>query len=59
MNSQTFSTAGQDIQLVLSKMDNTFYDPNTLTVNFTVDYIGITGGTAGAVYGTAGTDGLF
>ena len=38
MNSQTFTTAGQDIQLVLSKMENTFYDPNTLCVNFTVDY---------------------
>ena len=24
MNAQTFSTAGQDIQLVLSKMENTF-----------------------------------
>jgi hypothetical protein len=44
MNSQTFTTAGQDIQLVLSKMENTFYDPNTLCVNFTVDY-GITTGT--------------
>ena len=48
MNSQTFSSAGQDIQLVLSKMENTFYDPNTLTVNFTVDYTGVTGGVAGA-----------
>ena len=47
MNAQTFSTAGQDIQLVLSKMENTFYDPNTLTVNFTVDYNGITAGAAG------------
>ena len=44
MNSQTFTAAGQDIQLVLSKMENTFYDPNTLCVNFTVDY-GITTGT--------------
>ena len=26
MNSQTFTNAGQDIQLVLSKMENTFYD---------------------------------
>jgi uncharacterized membrane protein len=52
MNAQTFSTAGQDIQLVLSKMENTFYDPNTLSVNFTVDYAGITAG-------TAGTDGSF
>ena len=43
MNSQTFSTAGQDIQLVLNKMENTFYDPNTLCVNFTVDY-GVTTG---------------
>lgn len=47
MNSQTFTNAGQDIQLVLSKMENTFYDPNTLCVNFTVDYTGVTGGTAG------------
>ena len=46
MNSQTFTTAGQDIQLVLSKMENTFYDPNTLCVNFTVDY-GVPGGVAG------------
>jgi hypothetical protein len=52
MNAQSFSTAGQDIQLVLSKMENTFYDPNTLAVNFTVDYLGITAG-------TAGTDGTF
>jgi hypothetical protein len=48
MNSQTFSNAGQDIQLVLSKMENTFYDPNTLSVNFTVDYAGVTGGTSGS-----------
>ena len=47
MNSQTFTAAGQDIQLVLSKMENTFYDPNTLCVNFTVEYAGITAGTAG------------
>jgi len=47
MNSQTFSTAGQDIQLVLSKMENTFYDLNTLSVNFTVDYTGITAGVSG------------
>jgi len=47
MNSQTFSSAGQDIQLVLAKMENTFYDPNTLCVNFTVDYTGITAGTTG------------
>ena len=59
MNSQSFSNAGQDIQLVLSKMENTFYDPGTLCVNFTVDYTGITAGTAGAIYGTAGTDGSF
>ena len=52
MNAQTFSTAGQDIQLVLSKMENTFYDPNTLSVNFTVDY-------AGAGAGTSGTDASF
>jgi hypothetical protein len=43
MNSQTFNVAGQDIQLVLSKMENSFYDPNTLCVNFTVDY-GVTTG---------------
>ena len=47
MNAQTFSTAGQDIQLVLSKMENTFYDPNTLCVNFTVDYNGISAGAVG------------
>ena len=47
MNSQTFTAAGQDIQLVLSKMENTFYDPNTLCVNFTVDYTGMSAGTAG------------
>ena len=47
MNAQTFSTAGQDIQLVLSKMENTFYDSQTLCVNFTVDYTGMTAGTAG------------
>jgi hypothetical protein len=47
MNSQTFTAAGQDIQLVLSKMENTFYDPNTLCVNFSVDYSGITAGTVG------------
>ena len=51
MNSQTFSSAGQDIQLVLNKMKNTFYDPNTMTVNFTVDYTGISTG----VEGTAGS----
>ena len=43
MDSQTFTAAGQDIQLVLSKMENTIYDLNTLCVNFTVDY-GITTG---------------
>lgn len=52
MNAQTFSTAGQDIQLVLSKMENTFYDPNTLSVNFTVDYTGIS-------TGSPATDGTF
>ena len=45
MNSQSFSTAGQDIQLVLSKMENTWYDPGTLCVNFTVDYNGVSAGT--------------
>jgi hypothetical protein len=59
MNSQTFTSAGQDMQLVLSKMENTFYDPQTLCVNFTVDYLGITAGGAGAAYGTAGVDGSF
>jgi hypothetical protein len=52
MNAQSFSNAGQDIQLVLNKMENTFYDPNTLTVNFTVDYTGVTAG-------AANTDGTF
>ena len=47
MNAQSFSTAGQDIQLVLSKMENTFYDPNTLSVNFTVDYAGVSAGVSG------------
>ena len=47
MNAQTFTTAGQDIQMVLSKMENTFYDPNTLCVNFTVDYAGVTAGVSG------------
>ena len=51
MNSQTFSSGG-DIQLVLSKMENSFYDPATLCINFTVDYLGITAG-------TSGTDGSF
>ena len=59
MNSQTFTNAGQDIQLALSKMQNTFYDKNTLCVNFTVDYAGITAGTPGTLYGSAGTDGSF
>jgi hypothetical protein len=59
MNSQTFTKAGQDIQLVLSKIENTFYDPNTLCVNFMVDYAGIIAGTPGATYGAAGTDGSF
>ena len=45
MNSQTFTTAGQDIQLVLSKIENTWYDPATLCVNFTVDYNGVSAGT--------------
>jgi len=44
MNSQTFTAVGQDIQLVLPKMENSFYDPNTICVNFTVDYSGITAG---------------
>lgn len=48
MNAQTFSTAGQDIQLVLAKMENTFYDPNTLCVNFSVDYTGISAGSVGS-----------
>jgi hypothetical protein len=51
INSQSF-TAGNEMQLVLSKMENTFYDPQTLCVNFTVDYLGITAG-------TPGTDGSF
>ena len=28
-------------------MENTFYDPNTLCVNFTVDYAGLTSGVSG------------
>jgi hypothetical protein len=52
MNSQSFSSAGQDVQLVLNKMENTFYDPGTLCVNFTVDYTGMTAG-------VSGTDGNF
>jgi len=48
MNSQTFLVAGQDIQLVYLKRRIVFYDLYTLTVNFTVDYTGITAGTAGA-----------
>jgi hypothetical protein len=52
MNSQTFNSAGQDVQLILSKIENTFYDPGTLCVNFTVDYTGMTAG-------TASTDGNF
>ena len=47
MNSQTFSTPGQDIQLVLSRMENSFYDPATILLNFTVDYTGITAGISG------------
>ena len=47
MNAQSFSNATQDIQLVLNKMENTFYDPNTLTVNFTVDYTGVSAGAVG------------
>ena len=39
MNSQSFLNAGQDIQLVLAKMENTSYHPNILCVNFTVDYV--------------------
>ena len=48
MNSLTFTSAGHDIQLVLSKMENSFYDPQTLAVSFTVDYTGITAGAADA-----------
>ena len=44
MNSQSFTSAGQDIQLVLSKMENSFYDSQTLALSFTVDYTGITAG---------------
>lgn len=51
INSQTF-TAGQEIQLVLNKMENSFYDSNTLCINFTVDYTGMS-------TGTASTDGNF
>jgi hypothetical protein len=29
-------------------MENTFYDPNTMTINFTVDYTGVSAGVAGA-----------
>jgi hypothetical protein len=44
MNSQTFTSADQDVHLVLSKMEKTFYDPHTLCVNFTRDYTGMTAG---------------
>ena len=50
MNSQTFTSAGQDIQLVLSKMENSFYDSNTLCLNFTVEY---------AITGTSPDNGAF
>jgi hypothetical protein len=52
MNSQTFTSAGQDIQMILSKLENSFYDPATLCVSFVVDYNGISAG-------TSGTDGSF
>lgn len=38
INTRKFSNPGEEIQLVLSKMENSFYDPNTLAVNFTVKY---------------------
>lgn len=38
INTRTFSTAGEDIQLVLSKMENTLWNTQTLAVNFTVEW---------------------
>ena len=46
INTREFSTAGEDVSMVLSKMENSFYDTNTLAVNFVVDYI--TGDTTNA-----------
>lgn len=38
INTREFSNAGEEVQLVLSKMENSFYDPNTLAINFVVEY---------------------
>jgi len=40
INTRTFGTAGEEIQLILSKQENSFYNTNTLAVNFTVKYNG-------------------
>ena len=50
INGSSFTSG--DIQLILQKMERTFYDPNTLAVVFTATY-------AGATAGTIGTDGNF
>ena len=38
INTRTFNTPGEEIQLILSKMDNSFWNPDTLAINFTVQY---------------------
>jgi len=40
LNTRVFSTAGEDIQLILSEQENSFYNTNILAVNFTVQYTG-------------------
>lgn len=43
INGAEFTTPGEQIQLVLNKMDNTFYDPNTLYITGVVEFTGMTG----------------
>lgn len=51
INTREFQNPGEEVQLVLSKMENSFYDPNTLAVNFVVEYQGTTASTKACILG--------
>lgn len=44
INTRVFENVGEEISLVLSKMENSFYNTNTLSINFIVEYTIAAGG---------------
>eukprot|EP01040_Poterioochromonas_malhamensis_P013987 gene13987-15447_t len=40
INTRIFTNPGEQIELILSKVENSFWDPQTLSINFTSTYLG-------------------